>query len=167
MPDTGAMTDFWEDLTAGGEAPAVLRAHAAALELEGSPGPGLLRGEGEPHALIVAFIDAAAIASAVLVPARLLDDRLRAALETIDGRTFAGGSDLRTAQWDAAVLVMAALALETRDAAELARWARAEGSTLAAEDVAAYWNRWSGLDVRAWSDLDRLTTSVFALRRAM
>jgi hypothetical protein len=146
MSDIGAMTDFWEDLNAGGEAPEVLRAHAAALELEGSPGPGLLRGEGEPHVLIVVFIDAAAIASAVLVPAELVDDRLRAALEAIDGRTFAGGRDLRAAQWDAAVLVMAALA---------------------AEDVAAYWNRWSGHDVRAWSDLDRRTTRVFALRRAM
>ena len=166
MGDYDAMEELWEAIYSGEEMPDVLRAHATALELEGSPGP-MLEGDGEPHVLIVVCIDAAAITSLELVPVRLLDDRLTAALATINGRTFAGGADLGTAQWDAAILVMSALALEMRDAAELARWAHDDGSQLPAEDIAHYWNRWSGCDVRAWSDLARPTTSVYRLRRSM
>lgn len=170
----GAMRAFWDDIAHDvDKMRAVLRTHARALKLEGTPGPvleppGDARVDaGEPHVLITLCSDALGIASLTMVPARLVDDRLRWALETIRGRTFAGGADLSKPQWDAAVLVLSALAWEMRGAQDLARWAHDDGSSLATEEIARYWNRWSGHMVLAWADLARSTTAVYSLRRAM
>ncbi len=162
------MKDCWEDVSrcSVDNVRTALLAHQAALGLDGAPG-ALFAGAGEDHVLVVVAIDAAGVIALSLVPTARVDDPLRAALEAIDGRVFAGAADLERAQWDAAVLVMSALALEMADADELASWAADEGSSLAAEEVRAVWNRWTGTDVRSWSQLERPVSRVYSLRRAM
>jgi hypothetical protein len=171
-----AMLAFWDDIAHDVvEMRPVLRTHARVLGLEGTPGAILEPpvpddahvGTDEPHLLITICSDALGIATLTMVPERLVDDRLRWALETIRGRTFAGGADLSREQWDAAVLVMSALPWEMRDVDALARWAHDDGSSLATEEIARYWNRWSGCHVMAWTDLAHTTTAVYAIRRAM
>ena len=96
-----------------------------------------------------------------------LDAPLRAALATIDGRTFAGASDLTRAQWDAAALVMSALALEMSSADRFADWVIGEGCTHSPELLAGYWNRWGSTGVARWSQLEAPVSAVRGLRRAM
>lgn len=161
------MKSFWESIPSSiEEMRTLLGAHADSLGLEGSPGP-LLEGEGEPHALLVIAIDSDAILSLAMVPARLVDERLSSALATIDNRTFAGAADLTSEQWDAAVLVLSALALEMSDADELAQWAQDEGSSLSSDDIASYWNRWANTSVSSWTELARSTSAIYSFRRAM
>ena len=163
------MSDCW-DVIAGDSVGAVRDAmleHHAAFELDGEPGEALFRDSGDAQVLIIVAIDAAGALALALVPATAIDEPLAQALRTIDGRTFAGAADLDDEQWDAAVLVMAALALEMRDADDLARWAADEGSSLTADDVRAVWNRWSGTSVDRWSQLDRAVSHIYSFRRAM
>jgi len=62
---------------------------------------------------------------------------------------------------------MSALALELRDAEEMAQWARDEGSALTLKDLARRWELWSGCDVSDWAQLHDRPSIVCALRRAM
>lgn len=162
------MIDCWDAVQSASiaELPDVLRAHAAALGLEGTPEVVFAAPSGDQE-LVLVFDDASGTTSLVMLPSEQVAPVLRDALRAIDGRVFAGPADLRAAQWDAAVLVLSALALELRDAAELAAWAAEGGSSVAAETIAGYWNRWSGLDVRSWSQLAPAITAFYAFRRAM
>ena len=101
-----------------------------------------------------------------MIPRSRLDDRLLAALRMIDGKTFAGGADLGRGQWDAAVLVLSALANELATVEAMVSWAVDDGSSLAAADIAANWGRWVGTTVERWADLERPVSHVFRFRRA-
>lgn len=158
----------WEDVSrcSVDNVRTALPAHQTALGLEGTPG-AVFTGVGEDHVLVVVAIDADGVIALSMVPTARVDDRLRAALEGIDGRVFAGAADLKRAQWDSAVLVLSALALEMADADELASWAADDGSSLDAEEIRAVWNRWTGTGVSSWSQLERPVSRVYSLRRAM
>jgi len=140
--------------------------HRATLELEGEPG-AVLTGAGEDHVLVVVGVDADGIIALSMVPTARVGATLRDALESIDGRVFAGSADLTPEQWDAAVLVMSALAFEMNDADELADWAADDGSSLDADQIRAVWNCWSDTAVNHWSQLERPVSRVYSLRRAM
>ena len=162
------LRELWDAL--GGsvdEARAALLDHRGCLELIGEPGGELLTGTGDEHVLVVIALDAAGQAALAVVPAALVDAPLAQALAAIDGRTFAGAADLTRAQWDAAVLVMSALALELGSADELARWAADEGSSLTPAEVGAAWDRWRDTGVTSWAELARPISRVYAFRRAM
>jgi hypothetical protein len=146
---------------------ATLRDLGADLGLAGTPTSALLQGTAAPHVLLAVANDYNADVGLWMIPETAIDQRLRDALLTIGGRTFAGGADLREEQWDAAVLVMAALATECADAAELAAWAEADGATVSADEIASYWNRWGATSVSEWSQLERPVTELHSFRRAM
>ena len=167
--DLSEMRDVLEAIECASlaELPGVLVANAALLALEGSPHPErLLQGDGDYILLAVAF-DATTNIAFELIPVTLVDDRLRAALELITGRVFAGAADLREDQWDAAVLVMAAEAAEMPSATQHHAWAADEGSRITLAEIEQVWDRWNGTGVLAWSQLERRVTACYSYRRAM
>ena len=163
------MDACWEALAGASvdAARAALVEHAPSLGLAGTPSATLLSGTGADHALVIVANHASTSIELALVPTSLIDEPLRQALGVIDRKVFAGAGDLRPGQWDAAVLVMAALQLEMGNAGELARWAADEGSSLSPAQVEAAWGRWSSAWIVDWAGLDRAVSRVYALSRAM
>lgn len=163
------MDACWEALSRASvdSARTALIEHASTLGLAGAPSTTLLTGPGEDHVLLIVATHASKSIEMAMVPTRLIDDALRQALVTIDGKVFAGAADLKPAQWDAAVRVMAALRLEMADAAQLAAWAADEGSSLTAADVDAAWGAWATTWIADWAALDHAVSHVYSLCRAM
>ncbi len=161
------MKAAWEDLnTTIDRLPTVLREHASVFGLPGEPTDQLLAGLGEPHALLAMALDGAGIIALSVIPLAKLDDRLDAAFQAIDGRTFAGAADLKPAQWNAAALAMSALALDFTSLEDFTSYVQEEGATVSADDLAAYWDRLSGTGTRVWADLERPITRSYRFRRA-
>ncbi len=147
---------------------AILVEHAGRFELAGTPDSArLLHGGGEDHILLAVAFDAGSVISFKMIPVALVDDQLRAALDLINRRVFAGAGDLREEQWDAAVLVMAASAAEMPTAEQHYEWAADEGSKITLEEIEAVWKRWAGTGIASWSDLERRVTALYTYRRAM
>lgn len=124
-------------------------------------------GESTNDVLVFLCSDADGILGLVRVPADRIDAQMRADLELMHGRIFAGAADLERHMWDAAIRIMAALALEMRNVEELAAWGQDEGSPLTVEDLAPLWNLWQGCDVLRWDQLQTGVRAVCAIRRAM
>ena len=124
-------------------------------------------GESTNDVLVFLCSDADGILGLIRVPADRIDDCMHADLELMHGRIFAGAADLKPQMWDAAIRIMAALALEMRNAQELASWAQDEGSSLTAEDLAPLWNLWQDCEVVRWDQLQTGVRGVCAIRRAM
>jgi hypothetical protein len=161
------MRDAWEALdTTVEQLPIALREHSTLFGLQGEPTEHLLAGPGEPHALLAIAMDGAGIVALSVIPLAKLDDRLATAFATIDGRTFAGAADLTTEQWDAAVLVMAALAHDFNNVEDFTSYAQDEGATVSADDLAAYWQKLAGTGTSTWADLERPITRSYRFRRA-
>ena len=124
-------------------------------------------GESTNDVLVFLCSDADGILGLVRVPAERIDARMRADLELMHGCIFAGAADLKRHMWDAAIRIMAALALEMRNVEELAAWGQEEGSPLTVEDLTPLWNLWQGCDVSRWDQLQTGVRGVCAIRRAM
>jgi len=124
-------------------------------------------GESTNDVFVFLCSDADGILGLVRVPADRIDARMRADLELMHGRIFANAADLDRPMWDAAVRIMAALALEMRNVEELAAWAKEEGSSLTVEELAPLWNLWQDCDVWRWDQLQPGVRGVCAIRRAM
>jgi hypothetical protein len=146
---------------------ATLRDLGADLGMTGSPSGALLHGVGEPHFLLAVANDYSAEMGLWMIPESSIDDRLRDALATINGCTFAGSADLAEEEWDAAVLVMAALAYEWGDPAELITWTTTDESSVTPDEIRSYWNRWGRAAVSKWSELDRPVSTLRTFHRAM
>ncbi len=164
---------LWEDLEAlscdaePSELQALVVGCADALLLPPPSDRTPFTGEATGDALVFLCSDANGFLGIVRVPADRIDDVLRRDLRALHGVTFAGAADLTPELWDSALRVMSALALELRDAEEMAQWARDEGSALTLEDLAPRWERWAGCDVTDWAQLHDRPSIVCALRRAM
>lgn len=143
----------------------ILLAEAPTLALAGQPAP--CTGELGDDVLVCVALDANASLALLRVPSERLGPTLDAALEIMHGRVLADTDELDWDEWDAAVALLAALALEFESPESLHAWASEAGSSLALDDVRGLWNRWAGLDVRAWSQLEHAPARVCALRRAV
>lgn len=133
-----------------------------------SPGDFIpFTGAATDDVLLFLCSDADGILGLVRAPAERIDARMREDLEALHGRVFANAADLSKQQWDAAIRIMAALALEMRDVQHLAAWAQDEGSNLTEKDLEPLWNLWQGCDVQRWEQLQTRPRFVCALRRAM
>ncbi len=124
-------------------------------------------GESTNDVLVFLCSDADGILGLVRVPADRIDACMRADLELMHGRIFAGAADLDRHMWDAAIRIMAALALEMRNVEELADWGQEDGSSITVEELAPLWNLWQGCDVLRWDQLQTRVRGVCAIRRAM
>ena len=132
-----------------------------------SDGPVPFAGDATDDVLVFIGSDADGILGLVRVPADRLVAGLRDDLCLLHGRLFANSADLTEPMWDAAVRVMAALAMEMGDVAELARWAQDEGSALDVAALTPIWDLWHGCDVRQWEQLASRPRAICAFCRAM
>lgn len=153
------------DAIAGASLRSILLAEAPALALAGQPAP--CTGELDDDVLVCLALDADTSLTLLRVPSERLGPTLDAALEIMHGRVLSDADELDWDEWDAAVALLAALALDFDSPESLHAWASEGGSSLALDDVRGLWKRWAGLDVRAWSQLDRAPARVCALRRAI
>lgn len=160
------MKKAWEGLYGIDKLVELAKKFPAVFPLKGEPSDAACKSAGEPYAIIAVALDDPGIIALDAVPVAKIDDRLRHAFETINGRTFANGGDLSEAQWDAAVLVMSALRQEMSDADQMIGWATDDGCTLDPEVIRAAWGTLDGHGVQSWADLEKNATVLYRFRRA-
>lgn len=153
-----------DDAVATASLRSVLLAEAATLALVGQPAP--CSREGDDDVLVCTGHDADARLVLVRVPAESLGPTLDAALEIMHGHVLADSSDLDWDEWDAAIALLAALALDFDSPEALHAWAFAGGSSIPVEHLRGLWNRWPDHRVHAWDQLDRAPARICVVRRA-
>lgn len=160
------MKKAWEVLYGIDKLVEVAKKFPTVFPLEGAPSDTACKCAGEPYAIIAIALDDPGIIALDAVPVAKIDEQLKHAFETINGRTFANGGDLSEAQWDAAVLAMSALEMEMNDADQMIGWAADDGSTLDPEVIRAAWGTLAGHGASSWADLEKNATVLYRFRRA-